>query len=69
MNALLFVAPASQAAVEYAVLTAGRALESALVFATKVADVASDHWGAITIGLVVLVLFALFKNISSPNAR
>ena len=60
---------ASQAAVEYAVITAGRALQSARAFLAQVIDWGSEHWGVIAVGVVVLVVFALFRNMSAPTAR
>ena len=59
---------ANQAAVEYAVMTAGRAFESARQFLTLVADFCTEHWGVIAVGLVVLAVFAVFRNMSSPDA-
>lgn len=59
---------ANQAGVEYAVITAGRALESARQFLTLVVDFCTEHWGVIAVGVVVLAVFTVFKNISSPDA-
>jgi len=60
---------ANQAAVEYAVITAGRALESAREFLTLVVRFGTEHWGVIAVGVVVLAIFAVFRNMSSPDAH
>ena len=69
MLASLSLAAVNQAAVEYAITTAGRALQSARDFLTHAIKVGSDHWGVIAVAVVVLAIFAVFKNISSPDAR